>query len=93
MSLYPTKTRLALLADVADGRVYGRYVAASTAFDSYSLREDGRGPGSKVTSRMVELEQAGWVRRGTAQSTSYFSRRPWCLTDAGRAVLAGGSGG
>lgn len=48
--LYPTKMRLALLAEVADHRIVGR------AYDAYSVIT-----GRKVAASMREMETAGWV--------------------------------
>lgn len=78
--LHPTKTRLALLAEVVadnvldgltdetDGDIW--LIDAAPPFD----------PPRKVTARMLELEKAGWVEQGPGIGS-------WRLTDAGRAVL------
>lgn len=49
--LHPTKTRLALLREVAGGDVW-----------QDSDGESFIGAGPRVTARMRELESAGWVR-------------------------------
>lgn len=70
--LYPTKTRLALLRDVADGRVKRRF---GVDIDTWTDRT--------VTFRMEELERAGWVELGEFVGRS----QQWQITPAGRAVL------
>lgn len=83
MSLYPTPTRLALLADVDAGEVWQRSDGQSelTDRDQFGVSD----PVCIVTSRIAELERAGWVH---LVELAYGSRQ-WQLTDAGRAVLAG----
>lgn len=79
--LYPTKTRLMLLRDVAgihregDGRSYVHW-----GDDCYCR---GGRITRKVTAAMDEMERAGWI--------APESPRGWHLTDAGRAVLDGAS--
>jgi len=74
MSLYPTPTRLALLADVAYGEI-----TRDGDGDSWNARH------YKMTSRIEELEQAGWVELASATSDML---PVWRLTDAGTGVLA-----
>lgn len=74
--LYPTPTRLALLADVAAGRVFQDIV-----YDDYIAG------GRKVNARIAELKQEGWVELDIPPLVG--RELPlWLLTDAGRAVLA-----
>lgn len=77
--LYPTKTRLQLLRDIA----------ADNVVDGLTDETDGHiwlldivtfDPPRKVTARVLELEHAGWVEQGPDGAT-------WRLTAAGRAVL------
>lgn len=74
MSLYPTKTRLRLLAAVADRQVFRDVMG-----DDYISGD------RKVSARIAEVEQAGWVQLGERDR---WGIRYWRLTDAGRAVLA-----
>lgn len=73
--LHPTKTRLAMLraVDSDTDRVWWCYEDGQSYWDA----ADGQ---RKVTSRMDELDRAGWVVTEPAGSR-------WLLTDAGRAVL------
>lgn len=80
--LYPTKTRLALLRDVADGVVWGRRSAGRDAnWNAW------RGVTGRVTASIREMERVGWVKLGRPESPSFYASRPYELTDAGRAVL------
>lgn len=72
--LFPTKTRLALLRDVADGKV--RSVGALI----WLHLDDGSRAGVSVAVR--EMKSAGWVKCPGGQDT-------WEPTDKGRAVLEG----
>lgn len=74
MILYPTKTRLRLLAAVDRGDVH-RYG------DGRDYAIDGR----LLTARIAELQRAGLVELGTAGPV----KTPWLITDAGMAVLHG----
>lgn len=83
MSLYPTKTRLGLLRDIAEDRVFtdvtaehARIVFAPNAPDEWQTQQT-------VTSRVEELEREGWIEEHGCSS--------WRLTDAGREVLDGAS--
>lgn len=81
-TLYPTKTRLALLRAVAAGNVIDlpddKHDAIST-FDTTGA-EEGE-PARRVSARVDELARAGWVCYGRDGVTLG-------LTDAGREVLA-----
>jgi hypothetical protein len=69
--LFPTPTRLALLAEVEAGLVTGSPAAGVLVW---------RGPGihRRVTAAMVELQRAGWVD---------VVHGEWWPTATGRAVL------
>lgn len=69
MILYPTKTRLVLLRDVAYGEI-----TRDADGDSWNARH------YKMTSRIEELEQAGWI--------ALEEGKVWRPTGVGRAVLA-----
>lgn len=84
MSLYPTKTRLALLERVAQGDVL-EGITDNTEGETWLTDMDGSVP-QKVTARIAELERAGWVRLPDDPPVV------WRLTDAGRAVLAAADG-
>ena len=75
MSLYPTKTRLALLQAVADGKAH---VETSPPYDSYAA---GMG---KVTARCEEMYRAGWIEQGGEFGAFVRNYR---LTNLGREVL------
>lgn len=77
--LYPTKTRLALLAAVnANDVIEG--ITEETDGHTW-LVDDEAGDRRKVTAAVAELERAGWVWQDEAF---------WRLTPAGRAILDGG---
>ena len=76
--LYPTKTRLALLRSIADGRVTADW--DSRGDTAWTDERSGR----VVTSRVREMSRAGWVV--IASIVDDLS-----LTDAGREVLRGAS--
>jgi hypothetical protein len=83
VSLYPTKTRLALLravdqADVIEG------ITDDTDGDTWLLLPPPDEP-RRVTARVLEAQQAGWA-------TLHADGVTWRLTDAGRTVLAGAHG-
>jgi len=75
--LYPTKSRVALLIDVANGLV------VADAGSSTAWRKDllPRVRPIRVTAKVNELVQAGWVVR---------DGRAYVLTDAGQQILADG---
>ncbi len=76
LRLYPTPTRLALLADVD-----ARRVIDDEDFAPYlELGVDGR---ARVAEAIWDMERAGWVTQPTGTKV-------WELTDAGRAVLEAG---
>lgn len=75
-ALFPTPTRLGLLRDIADGKV---------ADDAHltPMLDLGDGMRTKVSHGVWELSQAGWCQPTDTSA--------WELTDAGRAVLDGGT--
>jgi hypothetical protein len=79
--LYPTKARLALLRDIANGQVLTDITADDDVVllfpDAPTSWQDRR----RVTVRVRELEQAGWAETDPAGVT-------WQLTDAGLLVCA-----
>lgn len=79
--LYPTKTRIALLRAVEDGKV--TWWPEGTP-GPWSSLDPGTG-WRKVDSRINELEAAGWAAKPSAP---IGGRHVWQLTDAGREVLA-----
>jgi hypothetical protein len=76
--LFPTPTRLALLRDVDAGRVQ-MYTDRHTYLDAWGV----------LDARISEARAAGWVE---LDEPTLAHRRPWRLTDAGRAVLAARGG-
>lgn len=75
--LYPTKTRLALLADVAAGRVID-----DEDFTPMLHHDEGT---SRVAAAILEMEAAGWVEQVRVDHV-------WSLTIVGRDVLEGRAG-
>jgi hypothetical protein len=75
--LYPTPTRLALLADVAAGKVADD--ADGTPY--LDLGGDGR---AKVADAIWLMYRAGWLWQRDGSPV-------WALTDKGRAVLEAGA--
>lgn len=73
--LYPTRTRLRLLADVDAGRV------RTTPDSGYTFAVDRRDK-RRVDAQIREVTAAGWVEQVDGG---------WRLTDAGRAVLEAGT--
>ena len=90
--LFPTPTRLALLAGVQRGEVFG--------YPSYSDRhgdefyQDGDGGGRKVTDRVEEMlrEVPPWVEKGRPHGQGPLSVYSVRLTEAGRKVLEANHG-
>lgn len=84
--LYPTKTRLQLLADVAAGEIW-----QSSNHESWDRQI------FKLTARVTEAERAGWIELGEGVAGKVgtpfagASARRWRLTDAGRVILDGRS--
>lgn len=74
-SLYPTPTRLALLADIAAGRVKDD----DTFAPHLDLGDDGQ---ARVADAVWQMERAGWVEQVRMDHV-------WQLTPAGRDVLQG----
>ncbi|HEX5997335.1 MAG TPA: hypothetical protein VFY84_19520 [Jiangellales bacterium] len=84
MSLYPTKTRLALLRDVRDGVVLDLIddtIDPGQEIPTWNTAgaEDGF-PARRVTAAITAMCREGWVTLGSDHMT-------WRLTDKGRAVL------
>lgn len=74
--LYPTPTRLALLAEIGFGRVF-QDVAGASYIDA----------GRKVTAQVNEFAAAGWAELRGSDRPSLFPLPRWHLTDAGREIL------
>jgi hypothetical protein len=81
--LYPTRTRLQLLRDVRDGKVGTDITADVERIVLWPYAPTEWQTQQTVTARVLELEQAGWVRRSASGAA-------WLLTDAGEKVLADG---
>ena len=78
-ALFPTPTRLALLREVASGRVFRD-----------GLGDDYITGGAKVNARIAELDRAGWVELDTTPgplSAPHWALPHWILTPAGRDLL------
>ena len=80
--LYPTKARRELLGDVARRYVWASFLAGDHG-EVYTATGDGGR--QKVTARIEEMRRTGWVRVGG--DNPHARKRPYELTDAGRAVL------
>jgi hypothetical protein len=79
-ALYPTKTRRALLRDVADGLIVAEGAEVYRDERLAGFYDPLTAERTKVTARIREMEgTVGWV--------AVFSDRVYRLTDAGRAVL------
>jgi hypothetical protein len=77
MSVRPTKTRLALLREVANGSVFRDAIG-----DDYISGD------RKITARIGELLAGGWVELDDRTSPARGNGlRYWVLTDVGSAVL------
>lgn len=92
MSLHPTPTRLALLRDVRDGKVFTHVIERGDEGAEYVAYLFPDAPTSwqdrqRVDARMVELERAGWVDEAWEDESKADGE--WWLTDAGRVVLDG----
>lgn len=72
--LFPTPTRLALLADVAAGRVID-----DENFNPMLHHDEGT---SRVADAIWQMERSGWVEQERADLV-------WALTIVGRDVLEG----
>lgn len=77
--LYPTPTRLALLADVAAGRV----IDDADFAPHLDLPDGGT---ARVADAIWEMERAGWVEQVRVDHV-------WSLTIVGTDVLEGRAGG
>lgn len=87
--LHPTKTRIQLLRDIANGQVLTDITAEPEDGDVIWLFPDAPTTWqnrTRVTARVQELERAGWVEQQP-------NGMDWDLTDAGRKVLAERSSG
>lgn len=73
-TLHPTKTRVALLADIAAHSVFDMPDGSIAVLDRGVVL-------ATVTARAKELQAAGWATPGFDQEW------PWQLTDAGEALL------
>lgn len=82
MSLFPTKTRLRLLRDVADGLV--RYAPNA----SPPVMNLATTPPANVLSPTAEQRQAGWITVDVREGNDVLGAYPYELTGVGRAVLA-----
>lgn len=78
--LYPTKTRLGLLAEIANGQVLTDITADDDVILLFPWAPTQWQDRVKVTARVREMERAGWVETDTAGVT-------WQLTERGRAFL------
>jgi hypothetical protein len=90
--LYPTKTRLALLAGIDAGEVMGYPVYDSGEVEYYWQRRAGFGDGDvtkRVSARVEELlrQDPPWVERGEARGSSPTADFVVALTEVGRRVL------
>lgn len=74
LNLYPTPTRLALLADIAAGRVID-----DADFTPMLEHDEGT---SRVADAIWQMERAGWVEQERVDHV-------WSLTIVGRDVLEG----
>jgi len=82
--LYPTKTRLELLREVASSKVkwWPNDVGDD---DEWACWYSDNGGDRKVTARMNELEAAGWVHKGPVRN--WTAGRVYEVTDTGAAIL------
>lgn len=89
MSLYPTKTRLALLQAVADGAISRhQLLRGGSAWDVWD--DITRVPRRiRVTARCNEASSEGWIRLGPTDSLAWNAPRLWELTASGGSVLNG----
>lgn len=83
MSLYPTPTRLALLADVDAGIVYEHKELAYNQVYCHLSNGEAK---VKVTDKIRELHAAGWVATGPSMGVGTGMWRME-LTEEGRRVL------
>lgn len=86
MSLYPTKTRLALLQAVADGEVWQNLNGESIETASHVVGVSD--PICRVTAAIAEQQKAGWVHLVELK----YGAKQWQITDAGREQLAAVAG-
>lgn len=81
-NLFPTKTRLALLADVADGKVADDADGAP----HLDCGDDGH---ARVAEAVWLMYRAGWLMYRAGWLWQRDWSPVWALTDKGRAVLEG----
>lgn len=84
--LYPTRTRLALLAEIDAGGVWQKLFPATDrkpAHRESHVDADYR----KVTVMCDEMQAAGWIELGPLTGASAYAKRLWKLTDSGEAIL------
>lgn len=84
--LYPTKTRLKLLGEVASSKVVWWPPSAGDA--GWACWFSGEGGDRKVTARMDEMEKAGWVRKDSAAYAGHRASQPYVLTGVGHEILS-----
>lgn len=83
MSLFPTKTRLALLRAVANGQVHTDWTVDEFRAVLFPDAPTSWQDASTVTARVLEVEREGWIEeRG--------STGEWRLSEEGLRILAGG---
>ncbi|TDC34212.1 hypothetical protein E1211_17855 [Micromonospora sp. 15K316] len=80
-NLHPTKTRLRLLRDVADGNVW---------FSPHSSAVQNRAttPASNVLSATAEQRQAGWITADIREGADTLGHYPYRPTGTGWNLLA-----
>lgn len=86
--LKPTAARLALLRAIADPgvTVYTcREFASGKPMSVWNLPDHSE---RLVTKRCADLAAAKLIEKGKASGPSWYARRPWEITEAGRAWLA-----
>lgn len=79
-TLHPTPTRLALLAEVDNGKVWGGGISGEDFIRESDFQS------RRVTARVNAMVAAGWLKLEPAAFGDYRPRR-WQLTGAGRAIL------
>lgn len=85
MDLYPTKTRVFLLADIRDGKVTEEWYDDDDEPGTVWLYEYP-GRRTRVTGKVAEMKLAGWVETDPADDDLHV--RGIRLKPAGEAVLA-----
>lgn len=88
VDLKPTAARLALLRAITDPdvKVYSfREFSTDKPMSVWHLPDHSE---RVVTVRVAEMETAKLIEKGAASGPSWYARRPWEITEAGRAWLA-----